>query len=162
MIARYLLCTIALAGIGVISGCGGGELVAVPLEPTYRHIEDPEERWRAYGLRNYIVTQLHSCGECIHPGEFDLVVKRDKPADVICNSPKTPSSLDCSKMDPGGFLTVDDLFAQIEEWKARDPHLLVVEYHEEFGFPTYIEVDFYSDMADDEKTYTVWNFRALK
>ena len=54
------------------------------------------------------------------------------------------------------FKTIDELFEVIKD--ARGADKLKVEYDEENGFPTRIEIDYYKNASDDEVIYTVSNF----
>jgi len=54
------------------------------------------------------------------------------------------------------FKTIDDLFEVIK--KARGADKLKVEYDEEKGFPTRIDIDYDRNASDDEVLYTVSNF----
>jgi hypothetical protein len=54
------------------------------------------------------------------------------------------------------FKTIDELFEVIKD--ARGADKLKVEYDEENGFPTRIEIDYDKNASDDEVIYTVSNF----
>lgn len=54
------------------------------------------------------------------------------------------------------FKTIDELFEVIKD--ARGADKLKVEYNEENGFPTRIEIDYDKNTSDDEVLYTVSNF----
>jgi hypothetical protein len=56
----------------------------------------------------------------------------------------------------GFFKTIDELFDVIKN--ARGADKLKVEYDEENGFPTRIDIDYDRNTSDDEVIYTVSNF----
>ncbi len=55
------------------------------------------------------------------------------------------------------FKTIEELFEVIKD--ARGADKLKVEYDEENGFPTRIEIDYDKNASDDEVIYTVSNFK---
>lgn len=113
------------------------------LADDYSHIPDPRARWRAYGIRDYVIEQEVWCfcrpafGNCL------VYVNEDTVSDVR-NLPDSTSILALVK---GRYRTVEQLFEVIAENKNADR--LEVEYHPKFGYPSRIFFDYF-DIVDEE------------
>ena len=60
-----------------------------------------------------------------------------------------------------GILSIDDLFNEIVIASNQKVALLETTYDSYYGFPTYIYIDRDERIADEEKGYSVTNFKLL-
>jgi len=80
------------------------------------------------------------------------------------------SLVDVSPVDGGGapplpeseYRTVEGLFAQLREWRDRDPADSRMEFHDRLGYPTEAFFDFRRNVADEEQGFEVTDLRALE
>jgi hypothetical protein len=130
---------------------------AETITSDYSGIADPRARWEAYQLKNYVLEQQRMCF-CINGGEIYLVyVENDKVTDVVRKSDGK------SIFGESGYLykTADQLLNLADSLKDVAVARLVVEYDTKFGFPKYIYVDPYAQMADEEYGYLITSVRKL-
>ena len=105
-------------------------------------------RWDAAGLDAYRLTLRRSC-YCPSPdytGPFEVTV-RDGVIEGV--------RLDGEVVDAERGLTVDALFALIEEAYDREAETVRLAFDPEVGYPTEVYIDYSSMMADEEIGYTV-------
>jgi hypothetical protein len=50
-------------------------------------------------------------------------------------------------------LTIDDIFAEIQDAMDRNAHSLTVEYHGTLGYPMEVDIDYDENVADEEMSY---------
>lgn len=117
-------------------------------------LDEALARWEAADLDAYRFTLRRSCF-CPSPdftGPFDVTVRGGAIASV---------RLDGAAVDAERAVTVDDLFALIEEAYDREAETVRVTFDPEVGAPTEVYIDYSSMMADEEISYTVSGFEAL-
>jgi hypothetical protein len=113
-------------------------------------LENGREKWRRRGPADYEMT-LHKSCECLPPGTVRISVRNRVRTSVV-----DPSSGEAVAENLAtGYPTVPELFDLIEDALDRDPHQLDVTYHEYYGYPLHITVDFEENVADDEFVYRV-------
>jgi hypothetical protein len=57
--------------------------------------------------------------------------------------------------------TIDRIFASLENTLGDRPDYFSAEYHEIYGFPAQVRVDYDRSITDDEHTLIVSNFEVL-
>ena len=110
-------------------------------------LDDAKARWEAAGLDAYRMTLQRSCF-CPedYRGPFDVTVRDGAVATVRFNG----ASLDADRA-----VTVDDLFALIEDAYKRNAASVDVAFDPDLGYPTSVGIDYSTQMADEEMAYTV-------
>lgn len=125
-------------------------------EPAARspELDAARERWAAAGYDAYQMTLHRSCF-CPedYRGPFEVTVQDGAVVEATFNG---------APMDTERVLTVDDLFALIEDAYSRDAEMVSVDYDPETGVPTRIQIDYSSQMVDEEVGYTVSDLSAVE
>ena len=137
-LARGSVVVLALAA----AACGN------PFSPT-EDLEDARRTWSRQGITSYRFTVNVLCF-CIDRGPFAVVVEQGRVTSVTdpaTGAPRTP--------DPFVPLTVEALFARIDDAIERDADEIEVRYDPTLGYPQEIAIDFIENAIDDEVTYTV-------
>lgn len=117
-------------------------------------LDDAKARWEAAGLADYRFTLRRMCF-CPSPdytGPFEVTVRGGTIEAV---------RLDGAPVDAARALTVDDLFALIEEAYEREAETVRLTFDPETGAPTDLYIDYEAMMADEEIGYTVTDLEAL-
>lgn len=126
-------------------------------DKDFSSIENPRERWEAYGFTDYIITERISCF-CGGVLQWDLVVKNNIKSEVFfdqTNSNQTEEEiLERAR-------TIDDAFDFIESIDINNVASLQVEYNATYGFPTLVSIDYNLNIADDEIAYIYSGFSPL-
>jgi len=128
------------------TACERAASPAAPDGEDFSAIADASERWRAYGLKDYVIEQKRSCF-CAVPPQFVRLTVRDNKivggVDVTTTQPVPPQALQ-------SYQTVDEMFAWLRDVKARNPARLAIDYNTRFGYPERIVVDYSVGLADDD------------
>lgn len=117
-------------------------------------LEAARERWADAALEAYEMTlqRICFCPTPDYTGPFEVTVRDGKLASVVLNG---------AEVDDERGITVEGLFALIEEAYDRDAASVVVEYDERMGHPTSLSIDYDVRMADEEIGYRVSDLTAL-
>ena len=156
---------LALAVLAQVAGCSAPEPADPPptVMPEYPggtpavrdgDLDAARARWEAAGWADYRFTLRRSCF-CPSPdftGPFEVTVRDGALASV---------TLDGAAVDDARGLTVDELFALIEEAYERDAETVRLAFDEATGAPTELYIDYSTQMADEEIGYTVSDLEAL-
>lgn len=141
-----------------LQGCFANE--ALEITDDYSHIENPKERWAAYKMNDYSISQTRIC-ECLPPYEWVNKVNGNSVIDVEFEMPQQMSQ---SKEDiKEGLLrysaiTVDEAFQLIEEYQGKADSIKV-SYDERFGYPSSIFIDLSREVADEEIIYSFYDLK---
>jgi hypothetical protein len=140
-LARGLAVVLAAA----LSGCVG------PLAPSdvERSLDDARDRWRSQGIASYQfqVSRLCFCApDARRP--LTVVVQRGQVVSMTDAETGAPVT-----GDPFMPVTVDGLFAAIDDAIKRDADQIDVRYDPQLGYPLEIAIDYSQQMADEEVTY---------
>lgn len=152
MVSRIVL--LVLLGLSSVSCVDFGSEVGEPMqmiEENYSYIDDPEARWRAYGLVDYVIEEERGCF-CVYGGEYCKVyVKKNQVLDVVVlsNGGHVPE-----QFQPA-YKTVDDLFTFVHSIKPDSVAYFQVEYDSRFGYPKRVAVDYSKFIADEEIAYHI-------
>ena len=141
---------VVVLGVMAVAGC---HLVTDP----HRDFTSARETWGAKRPSSYEYTVRISCfcgGEVTRPVVITVTgqtVESRKYAD-------TGVAVDARWND--SFLTIDALFAEIDQAYATGAPTVDVTFDPTLGYPTLISIDRIANAIDDEYTKTVTNFRA--
>lgn len=116
------------------------------------------ERWNAQRILSYEYVLQQSCfcpPELVRP--VRVVVREGQVVSVADAERSTPLSMDRSRT-----LTVDELFARIQDALDRDAAEVRVQYHPELGYPTSISIDYSRRVIDEELSFTAGELRRVE
>ena len=153
----YLVPALLLLGGCELIGSSVGTSAPGTITEDHSDIEDPRERWEAYGLTDYTIEQTRIC-YCLGPFEYVAVVRG---GDVVAVQDAVPP-VDEGELNPEYYSTVDEIFDMLEQTREQDPVVFEVSYHPRFGYPTDIEIDISYQMADEELSMTLANLKLLE
>jgi Family of unknown function (DUF6174) len=130
---------------------------AEAITADYSGISDPRSRWEAYRLKSYALEQQRMCF-CINGGETCLVYVSD---DAITDVVRKSDGKSIFQQSGYFYKTANQLLRLADSLKTVQVASLVVEYDPKFGFPKYMFVDPYAQMADEEYGYHTTSVRKL-
>jgi hypothetical protein len=109
-------------------------------------IAEASERWRAHGLKDYLIEQKRLCFCALPRGFVRLTVRGNKivaGVDVTTTQPVPPQALQ-------SYQTVDEMFAWLRDVQSRNPARLTIDFDARYGYPERIVLDYSVGLADDE------------
>ena len=129
-------------------------------------LDAARQRWEAQRLTtySYVADRLCFCAAELFPAR--IVVENGAVKGV--HDPQTgeplrlPDGRLALEAEPGAYRTIEGLFSLVEEAQRAEAERLDVTYHPTYGYPTEISIDYASEIADDEVTYTNTDFVALR
>ena len=132
--------SLLLLCLPLLAGCND------PFSPR-DELNDARRRWQSQGLTTYAYAITRSC-------ECQIEYTRKAWVQVV-NGTVTAAHFfpDFTPVPPTllpGYPTIDALFDMIDNALDRDAPRLVVEYDRDLGYPTLFDVDYHSQMVDDE------------
>ncbi|MCC5617356.1 DUF6174 domain-containing protein [Nostoc sp. CHAB 5836] len=113
--------------------------------------------WDKANISNYRYTFSNSCF-CIGEARGPVVIE-------VRNGQTTSITLDGKPANPQYFekyKTIPKLFNVIQDAINRKAYSLNVQYNSKFGYPTQINIDYNSQIADEEIYLTIENFQKIK
>ena len=144
----------APAEVGPIEGpVIGPQIPSGPAAERSPDLDAARDRWADAGLDTYTMTlqRICFCPSPDYTGPFEVTV-RDGAVETV--------RLDGATVDDERGVSVDDLFALIEEAYERNAARVELEFHPELGYPTSLGIDYDTMMADEEIAYRVSDLRA--
>ena len=150
----FIAC-LSLAG----SGCkdsGADASTSYSITEDHSNIVDPEARWHAYRLSDYVLEQQRSCF-CVPDGLCDIYVKNNVVVDVIRKQDGRSIMPDAAAR----YKTVEDLFALTRTFNPDSVASMTIEFDRRFGYPKLIAVDISAQMTDEEFAYQTSSVRRL-
>lgn len=120
--------------------------VTQPAAPSA--LQDAQALWQDRGPAAYRMTLVGSCGERGGLGVYEVEVS---PA----GSRARPEH---RWQGASTVVTVEDLFAFIDEAATAGADVVDVQYDPDLGYPTDIEIDQMTNAIDDEACYAVKDF----
>jgi hypothetical protein len=126
-------------------------------DKDFSSIENPRDRWEAYGITDYMINERISCF-CGGVLQWDLVVKNNIKSEVIFD--QTISNQTESEILERAR-TINDVFDFIETIDINNVASFVVEYNPTYGFPTLVSIDYDLNISDDEIVYIYSEFNPL-
>jgi len=124
-----------------------------------RELNQARLAWQNSQLKNYSINERISCF-CGGLLEWEVYVK---------NGIKEKVEFDESQLLQGqtyddvfnNAKTIDDTFDFIESLLSQDIASLVIEYNQEYGFPSLISIDYNFNIADDEIAHLYTDFEII-
>ena len=137
----------------LLSACS----VTGPPDEEREDLRRNRERWRSQRIQSYeyVLQQL-----CYCPPELA------RPARVTVRDGQVASVIDVERStavpaDRRNTLTVEDLFARVEEALNRNAAELQVEYDPELGYPISISIDYSKQVIDEELSFRASALRRI-
>lgn len=116
-------------------------------------VESARALWDAEGPESYELTYEKMC-YCASVGPVTVTVESGEITDVA--APEADDEAEATE----DALSVEDLLDKAADAEA-DADVAEIEYDEEYGYPTLLDIDWLEDAVDDEVTYTVTSFESL-
>ena len=129
--------------------CGDSIIIGSKINDNI--LQENIKKWQSFQICNYSVTRLVSC-YCMedYTSPKSLTIKNGILTHINNKTPKD-DEIDSRQ-------TIYEMFKLINDLYAQNTHELKVTYHEKYGFPTYLYVDYDKAMADDETSYKFSKF----
>lgn len=121
-----------------------------PIKEDYSHIKDPQDRWAAYGLEDYMIIQQLGCF-CPHRGPFKVYVVNNQMKEVFDIESEKYYSKEFANNNR--IRSVEKLFTLANSINADSVAYFQIEYDAKYGFPKLISIDFDSLIVDEEISY---------
>lgn len=137
--------------------CSDSGPVYGPVTGDYSNIQDPHERWQAYGLTDYRVRESRSCF-CAPPNEWIAYVKNGKVVAAHVVKPQNPTD-EMQKNALASAWTIEDAFTRAADVESADIH--IVEYDTRYGYPTRIYRD-YTGVTDGSLSLGTGDLEAVR
>ena len=126
-------------------------------DKDFSSIENPRERWEAYGITDYTINERISCF-CGGVLQWDLIVKNNIKSEVAFDQ-TISNQTEAEILERAR--TINDVFDFIQSIDKNSVAYLVVEYDTKYGFPTLVSIDYDLNIADDEIAYIYSEFNSL-
>jgi hypothetical protein len=128
--------------VSTIAGCSG------LFEPEGSELEENMEKWAESGIEDYRFRFQRLCF-CISVDVFLVeVVDGEIVSATVADTGEEPHPAVVDQI-----LTIDSIFAAIQDAMDRDAHSLSVTYHETLGYPTEVDIDYLENAIDEEMSY---------
>ncbi len=139
---------IAITCFFLIAACGGRPL---DQDPQLQALQEARAQWVAQAIHHYRFTIRQSCF-CFPPARTVHLTVSD--GEISLYSDEEGPLPDDDYM----ALSVDDLFAKVEQAILAPDSAVTVQYHPDYGFPVDVDLDWAVGAIDDEIRYIVSNF----
>jgi hypothetical protein len=121
-----------------------------PIREDHSGVADPHERWRAYRLSSYVLSEAVFCF-CDVQSPCWVYVQNGRIIDVL----RQADGSSVPEQQRGMHLTVEQLFDLIARVEADSIAVSLVQYDPRFGYPTRLSIDWMPEAVDDEVRYEV-------
>lgn len=115
--------------------------------------------WNQQNISNYQYTFSNGCF-CIPEARGPVVIEVRNGETVSITSVTTGESVDPRFFKQ--YSTIPKLFNVIQDAIQRQASSLNVQYNSRYGYPTQIDIDYNSQIADEEVFLTIENFKILQ
>lgn len=137
-------------GLVAVSGCSG-----ILEEDEHDRLRSALDLWESRGPQAYQLTFRWTCF-CAGTQPVVIRVKGDSVTDV-----RPAREGNTVPLPTAEYRTVNGLFDDLREWLDRAPHESRMEFHDRFGYPTDVFVDFEENVADEELGFRISDLRPL-
>lgn len=118
----------------------------------------PAEQWASLALNSYDYEIQQRC-YCLpeHTRSMRVSVRNGRIHKAVYLDNNVEVKPDIME----SLRTIDQWFDYISDQKGKSLHVFNVQYHNDQGYPTKIETDIHSRVADDEVTVLIGNLNVL-
>ena len=152
MFYRFIIAVLLLS---VFSSCHSDDNVT----EKQRELGLARQLWQSQQIENYVWNERLSCF-CGGVLEWDLFVKDKLKEKVEFDETNLPQGQTYDDILEEAK-TVEDAFEFIETLLSKDIASLIIEYDDQYGFPTEINIDYDFQIADDEIAYLYTDFEII-
>lgn len=133
--------------------CGDSTIIGTQINDNTLH--ENIKKWQSFQICDYSFTRIISC-YCKedYTSPKSLKIKNGLLTHINNKKPQD-NEIDDRQ-------TIYEMFKLINDLYAQTTHELKVTYHEKYGFPTYLYVDYNKGIADDESSYKFSKFIPVK
>ncbi|MDZ7970617.1 MAG: DUF6174 domain-containing protein [Nostoc sp. DedSLP03] len=124
-----------------------------------RRLKFNKRLWEQANISNYSITVSNSCF-CIPDARGPVVIRVRNGQPISVTSVATGQPVNPEFFQK--YDTIPELFNVIQDAINRKAFNLDVEYNAKLGYPTKINIDYNSQIADEEIFLTIENFQELK
>lgn len=124
-----------------------------------RRLKFNRNLWNQQNISNYRYTFSNSCF-CIQDARGPVIIEVRNGQTTSITSVATGQPVDPQYFQK--YNTIPKLFNVIQDAIARRAFSLDVSYAANFGYPTQINIDYSSQIADEELYLTIENFQEIK
>jgi len=137
-------------GLGLGMGCGEGAFT------PQLELAAAQSRWQAAGITNYDFDLQVTCFcGATALGPVTISVRNGQPTGIV----STDSGTVVDTLYFQGYLTVDRLFASLDQILSAKPAAFTAAYDPGLGFPTDVSIDGNARVADDELGLRILSLR---
>ncbi|MEH2118832.1 DUF6174 domain-containing protein [Nostoc sp.] len=129
------------------------------LKRSQRRLDFNRYFWNRQKISNYDYTLSNSCF-CIADARGPVVIKVRNGQTISVTSVATGKPVNPEFFQ--SYNTIPKLFDVIQDAINRKAFSLNVRYNPQYGFPIQIDIDYNSQIADEEKYLTIENFKVIK
>ncbi|MCC5656094.1 DUF6174 domain-containing protein [Nostoc sp. XA010] len=129
------------------------------LRRAEQRLEFNRRFWNQQNIYNYSYELSNSCF-CIGDARGPVVIKVRNGQTTSITSVATGKPVNREYFQ--NYNTIPKLFDVIQDAINRKAFSLNVRYNARFGYPTQIDIDYNSQIADEERYLTIENFKVIK
>lgn len=129
------------------------------LKRSQKRLEFNRNFWNRQNISNYEYTLSNSCF-CIADARGPVKIKVRNGQTTSITSVATGKPVNPEYFQ--SYNTIPKLFDVIQDAINRKAFSLNVRYNSQYGFPIQIDIDYNSQIADEEKYLTIENFKVIK
>ncbi len=116
-------------------------------------------KWQSGKLKNYAYTQTISCF-CAHSSPYKIVVKNSAISSATNNKGESLNTTVAAAHNFSGIKTIEQQFESIKTSLQKKPAEVKIKYNTQYGYPESVYIDFVKNMADEEMSFSVSDFKA--
>ncbi len=122
------------------------------VQPTI-NIEEAYNQWKSLGINNYSVIQIKKCF-CVDAGIKAIITVKNEN---IVSVQDSLGQIQIPQERWQYFKTINQLFETAIQARKNNPADFIIEYDEQYKYPTYLYVNPSSKTVDDEYGFSTYN-----
>jgi hypothetical protein len=126
---------------------------------NFRRLQFNRNLWNQRNISNYRYTLSNSCF-CVPDARGPVVIEVRNGQTTSITSVATGQPVDAQLFQQ--YNTIPKLFDVIQDAIDRRAYSLNVRYNSRLGYPTQIDIDYSSQLADEEVYLTIENFQIIQ
>lgn len=122
------------------------------VQPNF-NIEETYNQWKALRINSYSIIQIKKCF-CVDAGIKAIITVKNEN---IINVLDSLGQIQIPQERWQYFKTINQLFEIAIQAKKNDPANFIIEYDEQYKYPTYLYVNPSNKVADDEYEFSTYS-----